>query len=280
MVNFARVLLIAVLLAIAGYVFLCLLVFLLQNRLVFMPSTEMLFESAQLPIPADDMYIPVGTAERIHAWYFPASDSAPVVLFCHGNAGNISYRMEHVELFRKLGWSTLLFDYRGYGKSEGSPSETKVYEDARAAYEWLVEVKKIDPKRIIVFGESIGGAVALHTATEVPVGGLVLESTLTSARDMGRLMFRYLPVGLLLRVNFDNVGRIGKLGVPVLVTHSPVDEIVPYEMGRTLFALAPEPKLFVELSGGHNDREYVSNPQYINGLQWLAGQLPRSAKGT
>lgn len=269
-----RLLLWLALLVVAGYVLLCLLVFFFQNKLAFVPSRSLLFEPSQLPLPVEDVYIPVGErGERINAWYFPVSDTAPVILFCHGNAGNVSHRIDHVELFEKLGVSSLVFDYRGFGKSDGRPTEPNVYEDAMTAYRWLVDVKHVDSRRIIIFGESIGGAVALRTATTVKCGGLVLESTITSARDMGALMFPYLPVGLLLRVQFDNAGLIEKVSVPLLVTHSRTDEIVPYDMGRRLFEAAHEPKQFVELEGGHNDREYLTNLQYIKSLQWLIDRV-------
>ncbi len=252
----------------------CVTLYFYQTKLVFYPTREFAITPSQLQLPYEDVYINVTAKERIHGWYFradiPDSDKkGPVALFCHGNAGNISHRLETAELILNLGASILLFDYRGYGKSDGSPSEENVYADAEACYQWLLDHKGVDPDQIILFGRSMGGAVTIELARRVKCGGLVIESSFTSATEMGKRMFPLFPIKYLLRYKFDSIRKIGALTCPVLVMHSPDDEIIPFEMGRQLFTAAKEPKQFVTLRGGHNEREYLTDSIYTNALRDL-----------
>ncbi len=252
----------------------CVTLYFYQTKLVFYPTREFAITPSQLQLPYEDVYINVTAKERIHGWYFradiPDSDKkGPVALFCHGNAGNISHRLETAELILNLGASILLFDYRGYGKSDGSPSEENVYADAEACYQWLLDHKGVDPDQIILFGRSMGGAVTIELARRVKCGGLVIESSFTSATEMGKRMFPLFPIKYLLRYKFDSIRKIGALTCPVLVMHSPDDEIIPFEMGRQLFTAAKEPKRFVTLRGGHNEREYLTDSIYTNALRDL-----------
>lgn len=256
------------------FLFICVALYFFQARVVFYPTREFAITPSRLQLPYEDVYINVTAKERLHGWYFPASNSdrikdGPAVLFCHGNAGNISHRLETAELILHLGASILLFDYRGYGKSDGSPSEENVYTDAEACYNWLVEQKGVNPEQIIFFGRSLGGAVAIELARRVKCGGLVVESSFTSAEEMGEKIFPFIPIKYLLRYRFDSIGKIGSLTCPLLVTHSPDDEIIPFEMGRQLFAAANEPKRFVTLRGGHNEREYFADNIYTEALHDL-----------
>ena len=238
-----------------------------QGRMVFMPIKELALTPDILEIPFEDVSIPVGGKDNIHAWFFPDEDSKKAVLFCHGNAGNVSHRLETVEFFREYKINVLLFDYRGYGLSDGSPSEAGVYEDTRAAFDWLVNERGFLPENIVVFGRSLGGAAAIDLAAQTKCGGLVVESSFTSAYAIGRAMFPFFPVRYLLRFKFDSVGKIEKVSCPTLVTHSPDDDMIPYEMGRQLYEAAPEPKAFVALSGGHNSREYFEDDGYKSALR-------------
>lgn len=254
--------------------FICVALYFFQVRLVFYPTREFAITPSQLQLPYEDVYIDVTVKERIHGWYFPANNpdsdkKGPVTLFCHGNAGNISHRLETVELILRLGADILLFDYRGYGKSDGSPSEDNVYADAEACYNWLVEQKGVRPEDIILFGRSLGGAVAVELARRVKCGGLVVESSFTSAKEMGKKIFPFIPVKYLLRYGFDSIGKVGSVSCPLLVTHSPDDEVIPFEMGRQLFAAANDPKQFVTLRGGHNEREYIADTAYTCALSDL-----------
>lgn len=248
-----------------------LLLFLIQSRMVFIPGQEIVATPANTGLTAEEVWISATPGERLHAWYVPASPGAPVILLCHGNAGNISHRLESAMFFRSRGYGCLLFDYRGYGRSDGSPSEKGCYEDATAAFDWLVQEKQVPDQAIISFGRSLGGAVALELALRRSCRGLVIESSFTSVADMGKRMLPFLPVRVLLRYHFNSIGKIGDLAIPVLVTHSPDDETVPYEMGEALYAAAPQPKRFCRLSGGHNDREYFADLAYLEALDWITG---------
>ncbi len=238
-----------------------------QPRLVFHPARDFAMTPDQLHLPYEDVHINVTANERIHGWFFPADHcdpgaTRPVVLFCHGNAGNISHRLETAEFLLDLGVDVLLFDYRGYGGSDGSPSESNAYADAEACYRWLTDEKSYDPKQIVIFGRSLGGAVAADLALRHPCRGLILESTLTSVADMAERVFPLPLVRHLVRYRFNTADKVGRVSCPILVTHSPADELVPYAMGRRLFDIAREPKHFLPLRGGHNEREYLDDAVY------------------
>ncbi len=204
---------------------------------------------------------------RIHGWWIPAAAGRATVLFCHGNAGNISHRLESVAVFHRLGLNVLIFDYRGFGRSEGSPDEEGTYLDAAAAYRLLREERGIDPERTIIFGRSLGGAVAIELARRTEAAALIVESTFTSAADMGKLIYPFLPIRLLIRNRYDSLAKVGGLDLPVLVIHSPDDELVPFEMGERLFrAAAGEPKEFFPISGGHGDGFLVTGEAYSKGI--------------
>ncbi|MDD5426799.1 MAG: alpha/beta hydrolase [candidate division Zixibacteria bacterium] len=238
-----------------------------QGRMVFIPMKELAITPDELNLVFEDVLIEVVPEQKIHAWYFPSLAGKKTVLFCHGNAGNISHRLETVQFLTSFNVNVLLFDYRGYGRSDGKPSEAGVYEDALAAFNWLVREKNIANSDIILFGRSLGGAVAVETALKVPCGGVIVESSFTSVAELGQKMFPFFPVRYLLRYKFDSAAKIGLLSCPVLITHSPDDDIIPFEMGRKLYNLAPEPKYFIELCGSHNDREYLNSISYINGIR-------------
>ncbi|MCK4606151.1 MAG: alpha/beta hydrolase [candidate division Zixibacteria bacterium] len=246
-----------------------------QDRMVFCPTTELVDTPSSLGLSFEEVYVDVAGSEKVHAWYFPAG-AARTVLFCHGNGGNISHRLETAEFVTGLGVNILLFDYRGYGRSDGSPSESKVYADAEACYRWLLSEKGVQPQDIVVFGRSLGGAVAIELASLVDCGALVVESSFTSARDMARLIFPYFPATYLLRYKFDSIGKIASAGCPVLVTHSVEDDLIPFAMGRRLFDSAREPKRFVRFYGRHNERDYLCNPSYIEAVRDIVTGQPRA----
>ncbi len=240
--------------------------YLRQDRMVFCPTSELVDTPSSLGLSFEDVYVDVADGEKIHAWYFPAGGTR-TVLFCHGNGGNISHRLETAEFIVGLGVNILLFDYRGYGKSDGSPSESKVYADAEACYRWLLSEKSVREDNIVIFGRSLGGAVAIELAGRVDFGALVVESSFTSVADMARQIFPYFPARYLLRYEFDSIGKIASIDCPVLVTHSTEDDIIPFAMGRRLFDSARMPKRFVRFSGGHNERDYLRDPSYVEAVR-------------
>ena len=260
-----------VILAFCGLLAFSLYLYFGQDRMVFYPMREVLVSPDDINLPFEEVRIKVSPTEDVHAWYVPGPDSGNgrTVLFCHGNAGNISHRLETLEFLHEMGAAVLLFDYRGYGMSDGEASEENTYADAEACYWWLVEQKSVTPADLVIFGRSLGGAVSVDLASRVVCAGLVVESSFTSVEDMGRRMFPGLPIKYLIRFHFDSVDKISQIDCPVVVTHSPQDEIVPYEMGRRLFEAAKEPKRFVDLTGGHNDRYYFHDKTYRDGLAWL-----------
>jgi fermentation-respiration switch protein FrsA (DUF1100 family) len=248
-----------------------------QEKVVFIPSRNMVMSPEDVNLAYEDVYIEVAPGEKINAWFIPTADSSVcpgrvrTVLFCHGNAGNISRRVYTAQFLTGLGVNVLLYDYRGYGLSDGSPSEDNVYADTRAVYDWLRQVKGVAPSELFLFGRSLGGAVAVELARHVECAGLIVESSFTSSAELGQRMFPIMPVKLLTRFKFDSISKIGRLDCPILIAHSPVDELIPYEMGRKLYETATSDKRFIDLVGSHNERLSLENDLYINGLRDFLG---------
>ena len=248
------------------YIGLSLSLYFFQERLVFFPSKDVLVTPRTVGLAFEDIYLQSGEA-RIHAWYVPAKNARLSVLFCHGNAGNMSHRLETLSLFNTLGVNVLIFDYAGYGRSEGKASEAQTYRDVEAAWRFLVEEQGANPKSIVLFGRSLGGGVATWLAAKERPGALILESTFSSVPEMGAKLYPLLPVRLLARVHYDSAVRLAQIDSPKLFIHSRDDEIVPFEQGESLYRRAHEPKTFVEIRGSHNDGFLDSGAHYIASLQ-------------
>jgi fermentation-respiration switch protein FrsA (DUF1100 family) len=184
------------------------------------------------------------------------------VIICHGNGGNIGGRLHPISLFHELGLNVLIFDYRGYGGSAGKPSEEGTYQDACAAWQHLTEKRNTPPDKIVVFGRSLGGAVAAGLAERVTPAALILEATFTSVPEMGTRLYPWLPIRLLSRYRYNTLARLEQIHCPVLIAHSRGDNMIPFEQGRKLFAAAREPKIFFELTGDHNEGEVLTPPAY------------------
>jgi fermentation-respiration switch protein FrsA (DUF1100 family) len=246
-----------------------------QKNMVFFPIKDLAVNPNDIGLEFENVTVTTADSVNVHGWYLPPDSTVnKVFLFCHGNAGNISHRLETIEFIWKLKAGVMIFDYRGFGRSDGDPSEEGAYADARACYDWLVNGKGHRPDDIIIFGRSLGGAIGVDLATKVPCGGLVVESSFTSAADMARRIFPILPTSLIIRYKFNTIDKISSVNCPVLVTHSPDDDIVPYDMGEKLYEAAGKPKQFVKLFGGHNDRQYLSLPEYKDAVKALMGQQP------
>jgi hypothetical protein len=250
-----------------SYLLVLLLVYFMQERLVFMPYRTIEETPAQAGMLHQEVNLTTADGVTLNAWYVPAAgESRATVLFCHGNAGNISHRIENLRKMRNLGLNTLIFDYRGYGASTGSPTEAGVYLDARAAWDWLTKEKKLSADQVVIWGQSLGGAVASHLATEVRPAALIMESTFTSIPDVGSDQYPFLPIRWLAKMNFDNLGNMSRIKCPVLIVHSRQDEMLKFAYAERNFAAAPEPKEFLEISGGHNDGFMVSGRVYTDGI--------------
>jgi hypothetical protein len=252
--------------ALIAYGVILLLAFVFQRRLIYFPFTALQATPDALGLRYEDVHFQAEDGTRLHGWFIPAEEADGVLLFCHGNAGNISHRLESIGIFHRLGLDVFIFDYRGYGQSEGKPSEMGTYQDAEAAWRYLTEKRKIKPSRIIIFGRSLGGAVAAWLAQHHTPAALVLESTFTAMPDIAATHYPYLPVRLLLRFKYDTTEYLKKVDCPVLIVHSRDDEIMPSSHGQRLFAAAPEPKNFLEISGTHNEGFLTSGSQYQEGL--------------
>ena len=250
------------------YLVVTLYIYFNQDKLVFYPSDNIAITPDQLGLGFETVELKISDSVTIHGWFISPKEkkSNKVVLFCHGNAGNISHRLETAEYLSELGVTLFLFDYRGYGYSTGSPSEEGIYEDALTAYNWLIESKRYNPQEIIIFGRSLGGAVGVELASRVKCGGLIVESSFTTVTEMGQKLFPIFPIRQLIRYKFDSFTKIKTVQCPILITHSPDDDLIPFWMGEKLFEQAPEPKNFVKLSGSHNSREYFDNTAYKKAL--------------
>ncbi len=246
----------------------------LENRMIYFPTRDLEGTPSQVGLEFDDANIRTADGISIHGWWVPHDEAKLTVLFFHGNGGNISHRIHLLELLRDLGVSTLMVDYRGYGRSEGRPSEEGLYRDADAALKHLREARGIPLDRIVIFGKSLGGAVAIDLAARVETGGLIVESSFTSIKDMARRTVPILPVHLLVRTRFDSLAKMPSLRQPLLVIHGNRDEVVPFEMGRALYDAAEGTKDFLAVPGaGHNDLEYVGGEVYRERLRTFLARL-------
>ena len=250
-----------------------------QRESIFEPAAALQTSPARLGAPFEELRIPSGSgAERgdLHAWWIPAEQTgAPTVLYLHGNSRNISYNLENALRYRALGSNLLLVDYRGYGKSTGGkPSEAKVYEDAEAAWQYLVKQRGVKPQQLFIYGHSLGGAVAIDLALRHPeAAGLITESTFTSMQAMGELKYDFLPAGLLLNQRFESLQKITQLKVPLLLIHGTWDQKVPVGMAQQLFEAAPQPKTLVMIEGGeHSNNAAVGWVEYRDAVSAFAGQ--------
>lgn len=256
------------LLVIAGGVYLiaAVLLWLLQARFIYYPMRSLSYDPGDIGLEYENVRCETRDGVSIHGWYIPAATEKGVILFCHGNAGNISHRLDTIRLLHGLGLSTFIFDYRGYGESSGKPSEEGTYQDAAAAWQYLVTNRHNHPGKIIVFGRSLGGCIAAQLAAKHKPGMLILESTFTSVPDMAAKIYPIFPVRLLCRYRYAAVEYVKDVRCPVLVIHSPNDEIVPYRFGQMLYKAANEPKEFLEMEGSHNEGFIITGDKYTSAL--------------
>ena len=240
-----------------AYLAVCLLVALLQRRMIYFPVAALDGDPRGRGLAFEELAPTTADGVRLHGWWLPREDARGVLLFLHGNAGNVSHRLDSARAFLDMGLSVALVDYRGYGRSAGSPSEEGLYRDARAAYRHLVEERGVDPRRLVLYGESLGGAVALDLARDHAVGAVITEGTPASLVELGAELYPWLPVRLLQRERYESLSKVGQLSAPLLVIHSPQDEIVPFAHARRLLDASPADKLFLETEGGHNDGGFL-----------------------
>ena len=256
--------------AVSVYVLLSLMLYLFQGRMVFLsnfPGRALTASPADIGLEYEDVSMLTSDDEQLHGWYIPAVDSRGVVLFFHGNAGNISHRLDSVEIFHELGLDTLIIDYRGYGQSTGKASEQGTYIDAQVAWDYLVNRRGIPADRIIVYGRSLGGAIGAWLGVQNSPAAVIIESSFTSGADMAHRLYPFLPARLLTRLRYPVVDYAGRLNCPVLVIHSRHDEIIPFSMGQAIYAAVRQHKVFLELRGDHNNGFLLSREDYVAGLE-------------
>jgi fermentation-respiration switch protein FrsA (DUF1100 family) len=250
----------------------------LQGRLIYYPNypTREIIETPQEHgLPFDEVRFTAADRTELFGWYIPAENARGTVLFCHGNAGNISHRMESIKIFLGLQLNVFIFDYRGYGKSNGSVSEKGTYRDVEAAWDYLVSERGIPPSEIVIFGRSLGGAIAAWIAQNRDAKALIIESTFTSIPDIGATLYPFLPIRLLARYRYSTVAYLENVRCPLLVVHSIDDEMIPMEHAQRLYDVAGEPKEMLELRGTHNETLFESGRRYVNGLNAFISNLPQ-----
>jgi len=239
-----------------------------ESRLIYFPQRALETNPHQSGLVYQDVWLHSDDGVKLHGWFMPSPHpSGLTLLLLHGNAGNISHRMDKYRVLLGLGVNVFAFDYRGYGNSTGTPSEAGLYRDADAAYRYLTRQRGIAPQRLLLYGESLGSAVAVDLASRTPCGGVILEEAFTSAGDVAQQMYPFLPMRWLVHSKFDTLNKIGRINVPLLILHSQDDELFPLSYGQRLLAAARPPKQLVVLHGGHNDAFATSAAQYRAALQ-------------
>lgn len=267
----------------------CIFLFATQSKFIFFPTRAIETTPKDFQLKYQDVVLPIstktGAAESVHGWWIPTSkisqnntELEKVVLYLHGNGLNVGANVEHANRFHRLGLSVFLIDYRGYGKSQGEfPTESQVYEDAQLAWDYLVKQRGINPKQIYIYGHSLGGAIAIDLAVRHPeAAGLIVEGSFTSARamvDFQSGVYRMFPIDLLLTQRFDSIAKVDRLQMPVLFIHGTADTIVPVEMSKKLFVVAPEPKqLYIVPDAGHNNLAEFAGGEYLQRISQFVKQ--------
>ncbi len=247
----------------------------LEEQFIYFPLRALVGTPADIGLAYHDATFETTDGVRLHGWFVPGRGSV-TLLWLHGNAGNVSHRLDHLLLLHeRLGVHVFIIDYRGYGRSEGQPSEEGTYRDATAALTYLRQLPGVDPERVVLYGQSLGSAVAAELARREPVRGVILEAPFASIAAMARVAFPFLPLGPLLRTRYDTLAAVREIDAPLLVLHSPTDEVVPYAQGEAVYAAAREPKWFHAIGGraGHNDAYLRGGAAYWQALADFLARL-------
>jgi fermentation-respiration switch protein FrsA (DUF1100 family) len=256
-----------------------------ENYIIYQPSKypEGLWDTSNMPLPIQDVWFKAEDGVKLHGWYVPSEEAVATLLFFHGNAGNITHRLENIFLLHHLKLNVFIFDYRGFGRSEGDPDEEDILLDSQAAYDTVVAQPGVSLTSLFIFGRSLGGPFASYTAAKNPAAGLILESTFTNAVDMADRMLPIFP-GWMVSSELDTLRRVSKLNLPKLFIHGTRDNMIPFTMGRELYKAAAEPKEFYSIVGaGHNNTWQVGGKEYFDTLKafitrTVAGQATAEQK--
>lgn len=247
----------------------------IEKNSIYFPMKEITATPEEVGLSYEDVYFDTSDGKCLNGWFIAGDEDGVTVILNHGNAGNIGHRLEKLLIFHNLGLNVLIFDYRGYGKSEGAPSESGLYKDAMAAYIYLTEKRKVSEDQIVLYGESIGGAVVIDLARKVKVRALITEETFTSVKDMAKIAYPFLP-HFVFSTRFDSVAKIRQVGCSKLIIHSVDDEIVPFPMGEKLFDEALPLKTFLKIRGTHNTAFLDSQKQFVEGIGSFLNDLLRT----
>jgi uncharacterized protein len=268
--------------AVAVYTGLALYLYVFQDRFIYfpeLPSRQVTATPADIGLAFDAVRLGTADGETLAGWYIPAPAARGTLLYLHGNGGNIGHRLDQIAVFHRLGLNILIIDYRGYGASSGKPGEAGTYQDALAAWAYLIQEKRHPPDRIILFGESLGGSIAAWLAARQTPAGLVLYASFTSVPELAQTLYPIFPASRLARYRYDTRAALGSVRCPLLILHSPDDEIIPFSHGQALLTAAHEPKRLVELRGGHNDALLLSREVYAQAVgAFIRTILPEGAE--
>jgi len=237
-----------------------------ERHNLFFPMKEIYNTPEVISLTFEEVFLVTEDGKNLHGWFMPGDNAGYTVLFLHGNGGNMSHRLEKIALLHNLKLNIFIFDYRGYGKSTGSPSERGLYKDAETAYEYLTKKRKIRDDNIILYGESLGGAVAIDLALTKKIKALITEDTFSSMRDMAKVVYPFIP-GFVISNKFDSVSKIRNVPFAKLIIHSVDDEIVPFSLGERLYNEASQPKIFLKLRGAHNTAFLDSEKAFVEGIR-------------
>lgn len=249
--------------AVAVWASFAVILYLAQDRLIFQPTRALASDPSTIGLEYEDVSLQTPDGQRLHAWFIPAEDADGVMLFLHGNAGNISHRLASLEIFNRLGLSTLIIDYRGYGDSQGEPSEQGTYNDAETAWNYLTLERDIDASKIIIFGRSLGGAVGAWLGARVEPAGVILESVFVSLESLAKQYYPYMPIDLLLRSRYPTREYIAAINAPILLIHSREDELIPFHHAQQLQQAGHKNVELRAIQGGHDDGFVLSGQEHI-----------------
>ena len=237
-----------------------------EAHAIFHPTKEMPVTPSLIGLPFEDIYFKTKDGLTLNGWFVKAPQARTTFLFFHGNAGNISHRLEKIALFYHLGVNVFIIDYRGYGKSEGLPNEEGLYKDTLAAYDYLLTRDDVDRGHFVCYGDSLGGVAAVYAASQRSFAALVVDSSFSSSADMSKTIFPFVPT-FFLKTRMDSASRVKTMALPKLFIHSINDEIIPFRLGKKLFDAACAPKEFLQITGGHNTSHVDSREKILSALK-------------
>ncbi len=238
----------------------------LEQKSLYYPYKEIAETPGNLGITFEEVNFKTADGQLLNGWFIPVKNAKATILYCHGNAGNISHRLHKVKFFQGMGVNFFIFDYRGYGKSSGKPTEKGLYKDARAAYDYLISRNDVDKNKIVVYGKSLGGPIAADLCINRLSRALILEGSFASVALRAQQLYPFLPMKFLITQKYDTVAKVKNLRIPKLIAHGRQDEVISFHHGEILFAAAAEPKQFLPFDGGHNDDVYVTSAVYKDEL--------------